>query len=94
MKRPIKLDPKIFGLPSRTNLLVEDGATIALVIDRKSRLLMADSQKILEKISTIKNFRPDYTVLVKTSAPICSKALKVLEQSGIKVVALEKSSLI
>lgn len=40
----IKLEPKEFGLPARTVIGQIDENTIALIIDRKSRIIMADGK--------------------------------------------------
>ncbi len=83
---PMKLLPKLFGLPPRTVLeqIAED--TIAIVIDRKSRIIMADGKKILEKSQKIKEIQPSTTVVLKTTTPVCSKTMKFLEAEGIQVV--------
>ena len=68
-----KLDPKEFGLPPRTVVEQVDGDTIALVIDRKSRIIMADGKKILEKLRKIRSTQPLINIALKTTAPVCSK---------------------
>jgi len=50
-----RLDPKEFGLPPLTVIEQVDGDTIALVIDRKSCIIMADGKRILEKLRKIKD---------------------------------------
>ncbi len=73
MKRP---PPKEFGLSFRTTL-IENQCYIAIIIDRKSRLIMKDKRFILElskKIQTVINI----PVRVKTLAPVCSKTRKFL----------------
>ena len=81
-----RLNPKEFGLPARTVLDQLDGKTIVLVIDRKSRIIMADGKKILEKISKIKDAQPQINVALKTTAPICSKTKAFLESEGVQVI--------
>ncbi len=80
------INPKQFGLPQRTVLEQIGDRTIALVINRKSRIIMADGLKILEKAKKIKKVQPDVTVVLKTTAPVCSKTRTFLETSGIQVV--------
>lgn len=78
-----RLDPKTFGLSARTVVEQVDDMTLAIVIDRKNRIIMADGKKILEKAGKIKNTHPDKKILLKSSAPICSKTIRMLENEGI-----------
>ena len=86
---PDKVDPKQLGLPPRTVLEQVDARTIAIVIDRKSRIIMADGRKILDKALKIKKTQPAVSVALKTSAPICSKTIRFLDDHGIAVISLE-----
>jgi hypothetical protein len=79
--------PKDFGLPPRTVLEQVDDHTIAIVVDRKSRIIMSDGRKILEKAKKIKAAKPSMTVALKTTAPVCGKTIKFLEGEGIQVIA-------
>lgn len=79
------LNPKQFGLHVRTVLEQVDDKTIAIVIDRKSRIIMADGRKILARAGKIKKALPDTSVVLKTSAPVCSKTVRFLEDEGIKI---------
>lgn len=83
----MKLDPKSFNLPARTALEQVDEGSIAIVIERKSRIIMADGRKILEKARKIQEVRPAASVMLKTTAPICSKTVKFLEEQGIRILA-------
>ena len=47
------MDPKTFGLPPRTVLERVGDNKIAIVIRRKSRIIMKDGRNILEKASKI-----------------------------------------
>ncbi len=85
-KTPMKLLPKEFNLPARTVLEQIDDETIAIVIDRKSRIIMADSKKILEKSQKIKEIQPLTTVVLKTTTPVCSKTMKFLEAEKISLI--------
>lgn len=44
----INIPPKEFGLPVRTVLKQIDDNTIAIVMNRKGRIIMGDGKKILE----------------------------------------------
>jgi hypothetical protein len=80
------IDPRSLGLPSRTIVEEIDTKTLAIVIKCKSRIIMADGIKILAKVAAIKTARPRVTVVLKTTAPICSKTLKCFEVNGLEVI--------
>lgn len=80
------VDPKEFGLPPRTVLEEIGPNEIALVIIRKSRIIMADGKKILAKVRKIQTIRPDVDVTLRTSAPVCSKTSQFFEREGVKVI--------
>jgi hypothetical protein len=80
-----RIDPIEFGLTARTLLVQIDSNTIGIVMLRKSRIIMADGRKILEKAGKIKQVLPGSSVILRTSAPVCSKTLRFLEDEGIQV---------
>lgn len=82
----IKQSPKEYGLPARTVIQKVDDKTIAIVINRKSRIIMADGKKIYEKIELLKTFHPEAVFALKTSAPICSKTIEFLKDQNIKLI--------
>ena len=84
----MSISPKNFGLPPRTVLEQLDDKTIAIIIDRKSRIIMADGKKIIEKANKITSSLPSISVALKTSAPVCSKTAKLLESNGIALIPL------
>jgi len=81
-----KLDPKEFGLPARTVIEQIGDDTIALVVDRKSRIIMADGKKILEKLNKIKNDQSGVDLALKTTAPVCSKTKAFFKSEGIQLI--------
>ena len=83
-----RTDPKEFGLHARTVLEQVDEHTVALVMDRKSRIIMADGRKIVEKVEKIQKARPKITVALKTSAPVCGKTVTLLQNGGITIHSL------
>ncbi|WP_136805886.1 hypothetical protein [Desulfosediminicola flagellatus] len=87
-----QLSPKTYGLTARTVLEQLDETTIAIVINRKSRIIMADGKKILEKVRVVKKHQPKATIVLKTNAPLCSKTRLYLEAEGIPVIALLSSA--
>jgi hypothetical protein len=80
------IDPKKFGLHPKT--VIEDIAKdhLAIVINRKSRIIMSDGKKILEKAEKIKEALPGSTISLKTSAPLCSKTTAFLKEHGIEIL--------
>ncbi len=84
-----RVDPKKYGLHARTVLEQVDDNILALIMDRKSRIIRADGKKILEKVDQIHKVEPGIRVRVKTSAPICSKTLTLLHSAGLTIAPLE-----
>ena len=82
------INPKEYGLPARTNIVRDQKGVICLVMDRKSRIIMADGKKILEKAKKIFLKEPSTKVCLKTSAPVCSKTQRFLEEQEIAVKPL------
>jgi hypothetical protein len=80
------IDPKSFGLPPRTVLEQVEKGHIAIVVRRKSRIIMKDGQNILEKARTIRRQAGEVRVSLLTNAPVCSKTIGFLADNGIEVV--------
>jgi len=81
----VYLDPQSLGLPPRTIVVEIAPDTIAIVINSNSRVVMADGKKIVAKADKIKKTKPGRKVMLKTSAPVCSKTLLFLADNGIEV---------
>lgn len=79
------VDPKKFGFHPSTKIEQADGTHFILRIERKSRIIMKDGEKILEKVSTIQASIPDAVVSVFTTAAVCSKTKRFLEQQNIRI---------
>lgn len=82
------IDPKNYGLSSKTVCEKIDDEHIAIFLDRKSRIIMADGKKILEKARKIRKKSPRTKVSFKTNAPICSKTRNLLAQNDIMILEL------
>jgi hypothetical protein len=80
------IDPKRFALPSRTVIEQVGSKHFAIVISRKSRIIMSEGKKILEKADKIKKTQPGSIISLKTSAPVCSKTEQFLKDHKIKVI--------
>jgi len=87
----MNISPKDFGLPARTVLEQIDKNSIAIVINRKSRIIMGDGKKILEKAQMIQKINPDCNVALKTTAPVCSKTIQFLKTEGIQLIHTKSS---
>ena len=82
------IDPKQFNLPARTILRTVDSSQIAIVIHRKTRIIMRDGQGILEKANKIKEKQHGVMVRLETTAPVCSKTRAFLMENGIEVESI------
>ena len=81
----MKIDPKKYGLPPGTELRQKGETGITLLINRKSRIIMKDGQKIFSKVEKIRQKDPKMSVELETTAPVCSKTEKFLQENGIAV---------
>ena len=80
-----KIDPISVGAPKRSNVAMDNDNNIYIVKNIKSRIIMKDGLKLFDlakKIKTVKNV----TVSLATTAPVCSKTTKYLEENKIKTV--------
>lgn len=82
----MRISPKEYGLPARTVLEQLNNDTIAIVLNRKSRIVMADGRKIQDKARKITHVKPSARVVLKTTAPVCGKTTKFLEKEGIEII--------
>ena len=88
MEKKIRLktiDPINVGAPKRSNVAMDNDNNIYIVKNIKSRIIMKDGLKLFDlakKIKTVKNV----TVSLATTAPVCSKTTKYLEENEIKTV--------
>ena len=80
----MNLDPKKYGLNARTVLIENEQKEIIIVINRKSRIIMKDGRKILEKARKIQQ-QENKIISVSIEAPICSKTKQHLQKNGIDV---------
>ncbi len=83
-----EVTPEMYGLPKRT--VIEEIAEnhIALVMNRKSRIIMKDGEKILAKVNLIRSVNQNLKVSLKTSAPVCSKTVSFLSAEGVEVLSV------
>ena len=83
------LDSKTFGLSSRDRLIEISKNHWALVIHRKSRIVVADGRRILEKIKKAQEKAPDVKFSIQTNAPVCSKTGAFLREMGVEIRKLD-----
>ena len=81
-----RVDPKEFNLPARTVLEEERNGQLTLVLDRKSRIIMADGRRIVAKAEIIRTRHGNQPIGLRTTAPICSKTARYLAENNIKIV--------
>jgi len=81
------IDPKTFDLPGKTVIEELGRNHYALVIDRKSRVIMADGKRLVEKADKIKKVLPGIKVSLQSTAPVCSKTIRFLADHGINLIA-------
>ena len=79
------IDPKTFGLHPSTQMEQMGKNAFAIVIRRKSRIIMKDGRNIFAKAEKIRAECPGARVSVRTTAPVCSKTRSFLEENGIAV---------
>ena len=81
-----RVDPESLGLQQRTVVEYIGPDILAIVINRKSRIIMADGRKIVANKAKIKKAKPGIKVVLKTTAPVCSKTTQYLAEHGVTVI--------
>lgn len=82
-----RIDPVSLGL--RKNLIIEsDSNSIAIIIDRKSRIIMKDGLKIIDYFNVLKKHFPNKQCILKTNTPVCSKTINFLKEEGINICSV------
>ena len=80
------IEPKSIGIRSRNKILKKDDLII-IEIDRKSRIIMKDGEKIRSNVDIIKN-NFNLPVELHTSAPVCNKTRIYLEKEDLRIKPL------
>jgi hypothetical protein len=80
------IDATQFGLPKSTVIERIEEDHYAILIARKSRIIMKDGIKLLAKAEQIRSHQPAATISLKTSTPICSKTRRFLEDHHIDII--------
>ena len=82
------IDPKRYNLSSRTILRQIGKNNISIIIDRKSRIIMKDGQRIMKQAQAIHRINSNIIITVLTSAPVCSKTRLFLLEKNIYIKEL------
>ena len=82
------IDPTKFSLNKRVVLRQGPTNHIAIIINRKSRIIMKDGLRILDQANRIQAILPAVRVSVETNAPVCSKTNKFLSDHHINIITL------
>ncbi len=84
-----KMNPKKYGLTTRTNIYRKNNGDILIEKNRKSRIIMKDGVNIIKIAKKIKEGLPHQKIIFTTNAPLCSKTKLFLEQNRIGVELTE-----
>ena len=80
------VDATQYGLPKSTTIEKLGEDHFAILISRKSRIIMKDGVKLLAKAGQIKTREPGATISLKTATPLCSKTRKFLEEHDMGII--------
>jgi hypothetical protein len=83
---PDAIDPKLFGLHPATRLEQSGQKRFVIVINRKSRIIMKDGEKIVQKAARIRAKVPGAAIGLRSSAPVCSKTKALLRLNNVEIV--------
>ena len=86
------IDPKTFGLHFSTKIEQQDDTHFIIRMDRKSRIIMKDGEKILKNVQKINALVPEAVVTISTTAPVCGKTRQFLAGHGITIETRERDS--
>ena len=80
-----EIDSKIVGAPTRSVIGEDNSNHLYIIKNIKSRIIMKDGHKIVETVKQIKN-KTNSSVSLATTAPVCSKTRKFLNENDIKII--------
>ena len=80
----VNIDPKKYGLHPRVKLK-RSGKEIFILIERKSRVIMKDGNRIIQMAEKIKQASPTKKISVLSTAPVCRKTEQLLLKTNITV---------
>ena len=80
-----EIDPKSVGAPTRSVNGEDKNKHLYIIKSIKSRIIMKDGHKIVDTAKGIKN-KTNSSVSLATTAPVCSKTIKFLNENDIKII--------
>ena len=80
----VNIDPKKYGLHQRVKLKGR-GKEIFVLIERRSRIIMKDGNRIIQMAEKIKQTNPTKKISVLSTAPVCGKTEQLLLKNSITV---------
>jgi len=80
-----EIDPKSVGAPARSVIGEDSNNHLYMIKNIKSRIIMKDGHKIVEIVKGIKN-KTNSSVSLATTAPVCSKTIRFLNENDIKII--------
>jgi hypothetical protein len=82
----VYINPKKYNLHSRVLIKEPQPKHIVIVVNRKSRIIMKDGERINQQKETINKIKPNTKISLETTAPICSKTKNYLLSKDIKII--------
>ena len=80
-----EINSKSVGAPTRSVIGQDNNNHLYIIKNIKSRIVMKDGYKIVEAVKQIKN-KTKSSVSLATTAPICSKTTRFLNENDIKII--------
>jgi len=80
-----EINSKSVGAPTRSVIGQDNNNRLYIIKNIKSRIIMKDGYKIAEAVKQIKN-KTNSSVLLATTAPVCSKTTMFLNENDIKII--------
>ena len=80
-----EIDSKSVGAPTRSVIGEDSSNHLYIIKNIKSRIIMKDGYKIVETVKQIKN-KTNSSVSLATTAPVCSKTTRFLNENDIKII--------
>jgi len=80
------LNPSDYGLGKRINIVQISDGHLGIMKKRRSRIIMKDSQKIMDIANALCKKEPQSSISLIISGPICSKTIKFLKSNLIDIV--------
>lgn len=80
------INPKKYNLNNRVLIKQPKPKHIVIVINRKSRIIMKDGERINQHKEIIKKTEPNTKISLETTAPICTKTKNYLLSKDISII--------